>query len=109
MDVRPEGLTAPTLQVCILQHLTLNVMGGVENHQVQVDLVAPVPVLPPQGVGPGVLHLSLEDLEDGRGPSLVLLALHLELLVAHNLPPVLPPAEGRRRLEIFQSENIYFQ
>ena len=102
MDVRPEGLTAPTLQVCILQHLTLNVMGGVENHQVQVDLVAPVPVLPPQGVGPGVLQLSLEDLEDGRGPSLVLLALHLELLVAHNLPPVLPPAEGRRGLEIFE-------
>ena len=83
-------------------------MGGVEDHQVQVDLVTPVPVLSPQGVGPGVVHLSLEDLEDGRGPSLVLLALHLELLVAHNLPPVLPPAEGWRRLEIFQSENINF-
>ena len=76
-------------------------MGGVEDHQVQVDLVTAVPVLSPQGVGPGVLQLSLEDLEDGRGSSLVLLALHLELVVAHYLLPVLPPAEGWRRLEIF--------
>ena len=77
-------------------------MGGVEDHQVQVDFVTPVPVLAPQCVGPGVLHLGLEDLEDGGGSSLVLLALHLELVVAHNLLPVLPPAEGWRRLEIFR-------
>ena len=81
-------------------------MLGVEDHQVQVDLVTAVPVLSPQGVGPGVLQLGLEDLEDGGGSSLVLLALHLELLVAHNLLPVLPPAEGWRRLKIFQSENV---
>ena len=95
--ISPEGLTTATLQVASFQHLALTVGGSVQHHQVEVHLVPPVPVLRPQGVGPGVLQLGLEHLEDGRGPALVVLALHLELLAVDDLVTVLPPTEGWRR------------
>ena len=96
----PEALATATLKVSIFQHLALDIVGGVEDNQVQVHFVAAVPVFAPEGVGPRVLHASLEDLENGGGSSLVLFTLHLELIIAHNLLPVLPPAESWRRLPL---------
>merc|ERR1712241_795753 len=40
----PERLTTSALQVSVLEHLALDIVRGVEHHQVQVHLVAPVPV-----------------------------------------------------------------
>ena len=116
-NLPPERLTTSALQVSVLEHLALDIVRGVEHHQVQVHLVAPVPVLAPQRVGPRVTELRLENLQqggvkyfllvcryfylqDGGAAALVLLPLHLVLLAVDDLVSVLPPAEGRGRLPL---------
>ena len=42
----PEGLTAATLQVSILEHFTFAVRSCVQDHQVQVNLVTSISILP---------------------------------------------------------------
>jgi len=81
----PETLGAAALKVAGLEQLAVDVVPSLQDHEVQVNLVAAVPVLPPQCVGARVRHLGFEDLQDGSGATLVLLRLHLVLVARLNL------------------------